>query len=181
MDEAALLSLYEAAFKERKDCIIKALHLRLFVYLQNFKALTADECKRIEKRDLSVEKRAAEIFKVVRDKHDLSAYIGLSKTVALSNSENLALFPFIADMWWLQIQHCDTKRDDNAPLEPDESTLSLLWLTTARSDSDVVVKVLDENDWEMSLIEEKTIEGCHCATYAPRKPHVSHLDIHYFL
>eukprot|EP00731_Ephydatia_muelleri_P022499 Em0015g82a len=171
MDAAELLRLYEAAFKDNKHAIIKALHGRLFVYLEGFNALTSDERKRIEERDLSVEKRAAEIFKVVREKHDLSAYIGLSRTIAYGTSEKSAreLFPLVANEWWLQILHSNTKRDDSVPSEPEESTLSLLWLTTARCERDVVVTTL--TDWEMCLIEEKIIEGCHCVTYAPSKPH----------
>ena len=179
MEEDKLFESYKSALEERKDGITKALHGRLSVLLQKYNALTQDECERIDKLDLNMEKRAAEIFRVIREKKDLSAYIALSRTISHITSEQLTreLFPFISNTWWLQILHYKSKPERGTAPEPDDRTLSIVWLMTSKHERDVAVKVLKEAGdkgampKEMVSIEEKTIGKCHCVTYDPNESH----------
>lgn len=158
---------YVKCLKEKKKAIIEALKRRLFVFLEQYGALTKDECDRIDKRTSSIEERAAEIFKSVENKNQLPAYIGLSRTISFGYSEEKAmeLFPFITDKWWLQILHYPTKKKDSVLPEPEEGSLSILWLSTGKGEDGIVTKVLKTACQKSAGQMQLQMEHCKCVTY----------------
>ena len=174
MDEDGLLNDYRKVFKQKNASIIQALKTWLTVYLKRYKALTDKECEQIDALD--ADKRPAEIIRLVTMKDDIVSYIGLSRTIWFSGAipENafLDIFTFVKNTWWLRILHYEMKADARTPPEPEEGSLNVMWLAASREERDIAVSALQENvkraNEEMPLVIDKSIEGCHCATYDPK-------------